>query len=258
MTTPYRVIDSKAILFGINYNTSPKETKLRGCINDVNNMAKFLKDNAGYDLIKVYTDEVSDYKVKGQQIVNAMYKLAIDSHRYHLKRAWIHFSGHGCSIRDANHDETDGKDECIVPADYNRCGVITDDLIKHLLRYFHEDTKVTCVFDCCHSGTIGDLQYRYLDTNTWTEETDKTNKCIADVTLLSGCMDCQTSADAYNVQCKRQFTGAMTSCLLMALKDNNKTLDVLEKVRTLLKRKRFTQYPQLTCSNKLNSNSVLY
>ena len=130
---------SKAVLFGINYIKTPS-ARLKGCVNDVNNMAHYLSNKEEYDIVKVYTDEKNEYKTRANAIINTVYKLAIDSHRYKLKRVWIHFSGHGCGIMDRNKDESDGRDECIVPSDFKRSGVITDDLIKRVLRYFNKNT----------------------------------------------------------------------------------------------------------------------
>ena len=247
---------SKAILFGINYNRTP-QARLRGCVNDVRNMAHFLKETAKYDEVKTYTDDDDYNKVCGNYIINSIYKLAIDSHRHNLERVWIHYSGHGCSINDLDKDESDGKDECIVPADYNRRGVITDDLIKRVLRYFNKKTQVTCIFDCCHSGTIGDLKYEYRVPNVCSEENTK-SKCQSNIMLLSGCMDHQTSADAYNVRGHREFSGAMTSCLLTAMQKTSNTFEVFADVKTLLKSKRFTQVPRLTSSFKVTSSTCLY
>ena len=246
---------SKAILFGLNYINTPS-ARLYGCINDVKNMAKFLKEEAKYDVVREYTDENNMIKVTGNYIINAIYKLAIDSHRYNLDRVWIHYSGHGCAINDRDGDEKDGKDECIVPADYYN-GVITDDLIKRVLRYFNKNTKVTCIFDCCNSGTIGDLRYEYRIPNVCNIDNFK-SKCHANILLLSGCMDHQTSADAYNVQGKNQYSGAMTSCLLMSMKESPSVLHVLLKLRKYLKDKNFTQIPILTSSFQVDSRTTLY
>lgn len=247
---------SKAILFGINYNRTP-QARLRGCVNDVRNMAKFLKESAKYDVVKAYTDDDDFNKVTGSYIINSIYKLAIDSHRYNLDRVWIHYSGHGCAINDRDGDESDGKDECIVPADYNYRGVITDDLIKRVLRYFNKRTQVTCIFDCCHSGTIGDLKYEYRDPHVCREENAK-SKCTANIMLLSGCMDHQTSADAYNVLGRREFSGAMTSCLMVAMENSSNAFEVFDDLKKLLRAKRFTQIPRLTSSFKVSSTTCLF
>ena len=36
---------------------------------------------------------------------------------------FMHYSGHGGSMRDDNGDEKDGMDETLVPLDYQRCVV---------------------------------------------------------------------------------------------------------------------------------------
>ena len=222
-------------------------------------MSTFLKEDGGFDVVRTYTDENNSNKVTGQSIVNSIYKLAIDSHRYNLDKVWIHYSGHGCMINDQNGDESDNKDECIVPADYYRGGVITDDLIKRVLRYFNTKTKITCVFDCCHSGTIGDLTYVYrIPSICLMKENLHSKRCLSNVLLLSGCMDHQTSADAWNVQGKKQFSGAMTSCLLISMKESSKVFEVFEKLKKLLQQKSFTQIPLLTSSYKIDWKTTLF
>jgi len=239
---------SKALLFGINYVDNP-ESKLRGCVNDVINMSTYLKTVAKYDSVDVFTDEDDYNSVTARGITRGIYHLAIQSHRRKLERVWIHFSGHGTSITDVDNDEVDNKDECIVPADYKRAGVITDDTIKLLLNMFHKNTKVICVFDCCHSGTIGDLQYKYEARSNPSVQNTRT-ECKSKVVLISGCKDSQTSADAYNVNNLHKFSGAMTSCMLLALKNHKhpKVFDILDDLRSFLKSKRFSQIPQLTSS----------
>ena len=75
---------------------------------------------------------------------------------------------------------------------------------------------------------------------------------------LSGCMDSQTSADAYNVRGRREFSGAMTSCLLMAMHKSPKAFEVFEDVKKYLRGKRFTQIPRLTTSFKVSPDTQLY
>lgn len=73
---------------------------------------------------------------------------------------FFHYSGHGASVRDDDGDEPDNKDECLCPVDYNSAGLLRDDeVFKLLVAPLPEGAKLTCVLDCCHSGTILDLPY---------------------------------------------------------------------------------------------------
>ena len=42
---------------------------------------------------------------------------------------FLSFAGHGGSVTDTSGDEADGKDETMVPVDYQSSGQITDDVI---------------------------------------------------------------------------------------------------------------------------------
>ena len=238
---------SVAILFGVNYERSP-DAKLRGCINDVNNMASFLKSKAGYNDVRVFTDEKTDEPTSGRSILRKLHTLARESHRKKLEKVWIHFSGHGCNIKDRSGDENDGLDECILPSDFKTRGIITDNMIKGILRRFYYKTKLTCIFDCCHSGTICDLKYTYDVFRSTSVMTTKYAPCSPKILLISGCMDSQTSADAYNVRGKREFSGAMTSCLLLALEDETDMIKAYKSLYEKIKEKKYSQRPQLTSS----------
>lgn len=249
---------SHAILFGINYDKTPN-ARLRGCVNDVENVSKRLKNEYHFDDVRVFTDK--DRQTTASGLLQEMNNLAARSWHEQLDRAWIHFSGHGCSVRDISGDERDGLDECIVPADFQRVGVVPDDYIRNILRNFNPKTRVVCVFDCCHSGTIGDLKYRYLNANRRYVEHGQT-PCRAPILLISGCRDNQTSADAFNVNNAHQFSGAMTSCLLQCLenKDPNATKVhlLLGELRDKLREKRFTQVPQLCSSFVVDESTTLF
>jgi metacaspase-1 len=76
---------------------------------------------------------------------------------------FCHYSGHGCSIRDDEYEEEDRKDEALCPVDYQKSGVLRDDdVYKMLVAPMPKDVVLTCVMDCCHSGTILDLPYGFL------------------------------------------------------------------------------------------------
>jgi hypothetical protein len=254
-------LNSRALLIGINYVRTP-ESRLRGCVNDVKNMENFLSSVVGMDKkdIMSYVDEdPNEYdKTTAIGITRELRNLVSDSWKYDLDLVWFHYSGHGCSIVDNSGDEKDGKDEALVPSDYNVAGVISDDFISRIMRGFNPKTKVVCVFDCCHSGTIADLRYHYRS-----KDDVLINKIPFDFTAkiitLSGCKDDQTSADAFNVQNAHKFTGALTSCLINVFDDSckNDVFVMLEKVRKEIQTKRFSQIPQICSTYDLMSDPKL-
>lgn len=242
-----------ALLFGLNYHGNP-HARLRGCWNDVNNMKMYLKTK-GY-LCYVHTDAVPNSKTTKEGIVDEICKIAKQTHETSVEHVVIHYSGHGSYMRDQSNDEKDGKDECLVPIDYSTAGLLRDDKINDLLKLFHSNTKITCIFDCCHSGTIADLQYRFINKRKLIESKKHLNSKIVS---LSGCRDDQTSADAFNVLGQRTYSGAMTSCLLTCLKTypNASILELLSLLQDELKTKRFRQVPQLCSSFDLTNQKTL-
>jgi len=150
----------RALLIGINYTGSSAE--LRGCHNDVETMMRYLSDH-GYDesCMKILMDDGEHENPTKDAIEQGMSWLvdgaaAGDS-------LFLHYSGHGASVKDDDGDEADGKDECLVPLDYDSgAGLLRDDdVFKLLVAPLGDGVSLTCVLDCCHSGTILDLPYMF-------------------------------------------------------------------------------------------------
>ena len=251
------MVQKKALLFGLNYVKTP-EVGLRGCHEDVRNMSKLLKTKYGFDEIDTHLDGESS-KTTAAGILQEINDLAVESHKRRLDLVWIHFSGHGTRVRDWSRDENDGFDEAIVPSDYKQRGLVSDDYIKRVLRNFPEHTKVICCFDCCHSGSVADLKYRYDDKDTCITE-NKSKACDANIVMISGCTDKQTSADAFNVNHRRKFSGACSSCLIKTLEqhENPSIFTVLSELRTELKHKGFSQVPMITSSRVIEESTTLF
>jgi hypothetical protein len=99
---------------------------------------------------------------------------------------FLHYSGHGSRVPDQDGDEEDGygkskqafsghrlslawtltmpllADETLVPVDFQRAGQIRDDdILKTLVKPLKAGVTMTCLMDCCHSGTVLDLPYRF-------------------------------------------------------------------------------------------------
>jgi hypothetical protein len=75
---------------------------------------------------------------------------------------FFHFSGHGSRVKDKDGDEADGYDETICPVDYKREGqILDDDMHRIMVRPLPQGSRLTAIFDCCHSGSMMDLPFTY-------------------------------------------------------------------------------------------------
>lgn len=243
-----------ALLIGINYTGS--EAELNGCINDVHKIKTFLIDHCQYEEqnIKLLTDD-TEIKPTANDILNELGKIIVKARDGETTEIFIHFSGHGTYMHDDGNDEDDMKDEAIVPIDYQTQGLITDDLLHDYFAYLPEECKCICLFDCCHSGTILDLKYRYVGRNSRVIE-NKNSETKGNIVMISGCRDDQTSADAV---IKQNWAGAMTYAFLAVIKKykyNITCFHLLNGMRYVLKKRGFTQLPQICSSHKILNTTL--
>jgi hypothetical protein len=110
------------------------------------------------------------------------------------------------------------------------------------------------LMDCCHSGTIMDLKYKYVsEDRSWITENKNSNN-NPNIIALSGCKDEQTSSDAWFGD---NWQGALTKCFIDTIVDTNynpKLFELLEKLREYIKIREFTQIPQLTSNKNINKD----
>lgn len=241
-------MDKYALLIGINYRGTPSE--LKGCENDIDAVKAHLIKDRGYleENIKILTEKTEDKPTEktirmelGNLIFKSIYKNATE--------LWLHYSGHGSFTRDLDGDERDRRDECIVPLDYKDSGMITDDSLSTYAGSIPETCRMFCIFDCCHSGTILDLKWRFEGDKIIRENSKADVK--GKVVLLSGCMDSQTAADA---KIKGKWRGALTTAYLDIIKSKPDIgyKQLLEEVRKYLKKNGYSQFPRLCSSSMID------
>lgn len=227
-----------ALIVGINYTGTPNQ--LMGCVNDAQNMRQQLIDHHGYpeDNITMITDH-TETRPTAHNILTTLQSF---SYQKDMTEFFFHYSGHGASIGDRVIDEDDERDEALVAID----SLIRDDDIKAIFDKIK--CPVYCLFDCCHSGTALDLNYQYqFMSHKWTSES-AVNTSPCKVFMVSGCLDRQTSADAY---IGGVFQGAMTHAYLETMKRYHHRPTLLQLVlgmRHTLKKGKYKQLPQLNCS----------
>jgi len=243
--------NNSALLIGINYFGTDNE--LYGCINDTNSI-KSLISNYNFQKISILTDNI-EKKPTRNNILAEFKNLLINSQSGDV--LLLFYSGHGSYILDKNNNEKTGKDQLIVPCDLN--GIIDDELKNIIQLNLKKDVTLIALFDCCHSGSILDLKYQYMDSlenNNFTENINE-SETNGNVIMISGCSDIQTSSDAF-LNNKNQ--GAMTWAFLEAFKSEKNITwrNLLIKMRDSLKKSNFSQLPQLTSGSFLNIDSPVF
>jgi hypothetical protein len=243
--------NKNALLIGCNYNNS--NYQLNGCINDVNNL-KSIINRTGFNNINILTDD-TETKPNKSNILTELTKLLSNSNNNDL--LFFSYSGHGSQLVDRNGDETDGRDEVMVPLDFN---VITDDELKTVIQtYLKPNVTLFALFDCCNSGTVLDLKYQYLDSLNYDNYTEN-NKAIdtlGNVIMISGCTDNQTSADAF---INNTSQGAMTWAFIESVNSKPKLSwrELIQNMRKLLTNSQYTQIPQLSTGQNFNIDTAIF
>lgn len=163
---PMRIVNhpngtKRAVLIGINYVGQNGE--LSGCHNDVRNISKYLQRCQGFSSsnMTVLMDDGRHEEPTYSNIMRAFEWVVRESQPGDT--VFIHYSGHGGRVEDQDGDEDDGHDETLIPVDFQRKGQIRDDdLLKYLVKPLSQGVLMTCLMDCCHSGTVLDLPYNFI------------------------------------------------------------------------------------------------
>lgn len=131
-----------ALCLGIDeYPTAP----LRGCVADAEQWARTL-DAVGF---RVTTMQNAQCTRRGMEAaIRALLERTPDG-----GHAIVQFAGHGTQLADASGDDTDGRDEALVPIDHQWAGCLLDDELYEWLLPHASRLRLTLLFDCCHAGT---------------------------------------------------------------------------------------------------------
>src|SRR5512140_2157151 len=140
----------KALLVGINRYPDPGN-ELKGCVNDVRQMAETLKSRCGFPgdgNMRILTDA----RATTQAILDGLAWLTVGASPG--DSLVFHYSGHGSQVPDRNGDETtDRLDEILCPYDLDWDHPLTDDDLADACANVPRGALLTVILDCCHSGT---------------------------------------------------------------------------------------------------------
>mmetsp|Transcript_16560 Transcript_16560/g.38255 ORF Transcript_16560/g.38255 Transcript_16560/m.38255 type:complete len:1088 (-) Transcript_16560:115-3378(-) len=260
---PTRPPVRKAVTIGINYLClEPGKGRLSGCINDSDTMIGVLKDVFGFQENQIHRlrDDAPDMMPTKANMLQAFQWLTQGAEAG--DELFLHYSGHGGQKEDTTHEEADGKDETLIPCDFQTAGQITDDqLYSILVQALPRGVRMWVILDCCHSGTALDLRYKVTlasdgRTCQFSKSKDRAHQAAvppAEVIMISGCKDNQTSAD---VQQGGQAAGAMTTAFHRSITRTISCEDLLLRMRAFLKQNRYAQVPQLSSDQFISLDSI--
>lgn len=241
------------IVVGCEYRGQPAQ--LLGCARDAMNIAKCFHSKYAIPKSNIFylTEDNQNLPPTRQNIMNVLQSCIQKADRGQCRQIIFYYSGHGTGIMDQNGDEIDGQDEVILPNDYNKSGVITDDELYQIFKQVPENCKTLYIFDSCNSGTMGDLEYQFNSIGDHTSQIVKSSrrqdKVSSSSICISGCKDNQTSTV---IQENGVWESALTLALLEILQQNTGsiTLKQLEqKLRDWMISRGLTQKPMVTFSN---------
>lgn len=242
--------NKKALLIGINYINTPY--KLNACIDDANRM-KNLLSSKGFNDFKILTD-LTDIKPTKANILNEFKNFIVNSKAGDI--LFFYYAGHGSYIRDTNRDETDLRDETILSSDLQN--VIDDELKSILEQNLPREVTIIGMFDSCHSGTMFDLRYNYLDSNNYTNPSNDTrvSRWEGNVITISACMDRQKSIEDY---IENELRGVFTWSFIESINktSNCSWRELMRSMRDLIKGKTNNQTPQLSTGSNYNIDTKI-
>ncbi len=287
-------MSKKALLVGVNKYKYVQS--LRGCVNDVRNMADILTSYYNFSTDEIRT--IVDESVTRNKLMQRMDWLIDETKEGDM--LLFHFSGHGSQVQDRDGDELDdGMDEilCLHDMDFrNSDSYLVDDDFNNIIDRLPKGVNLTICIDACHSGTatrdIGQLasglqipaenmkiqsrfveppadislrnygkslKVRRMGSRVKEDKGDSGVAVSAEAkhTLLSGCMDEQTSADAF---IGNDYNGAFTYYLCKAIRNVRGSITyqkLIENVQSRLAFNSFSQVPQLGGNKALKNSNFL-
>ncbi len=236
---------------------------LVACENDANDMAK-IANSRNFQIKTLLTKDATRENVINEISEAAKVLKAGDIFM-------LSYSGHGGQVPDLNGDEVDDLDETWCLYD----GELIDDELNLQFAKFAEGVRILVFSDSCHSGTMSRVaysrsiglihpqkRYRYMpndiamrvyrENHTFYDKILKNKSLIdaedavkASVLLISGCQDCQYSADG-------DSNGLFTSQLLYVWDGGNFKKDYRQFHKKICKLMPLDQMPNYYRTGKID------
>lgn len=234
----------KALLISNSYLAT--QSRLKGTENDAMLLSLILAKK-GYTSIKMEKNRTDKQMITSMtEFVDDLNKTALLNKTSKIN-AVFYFSGHGTTQFTGNVKELDGCDEFILGNNLQR---IKDDVITNIFSRLSSAVTLYAICDCCHSGTVFDLQYDYVNGNLVDY---KINPNKSRIVYFGASTDRQTAKELPQGK-NKTINGLFTKLLCdsaNAIIDKNETLYIGSLYETLykeMKKKNLDQLPSLSSS----------
>ncbi len=157
---------TKALFIGINYTSLPNN-HLENCINDAYNMHSLVKKRCNFKDCRILVDTKDspsgNLPTKSNIFRDIKWLLDVPENSY----VFMHYSGHGGSVRDPTGKESDRKNETLCNLDYQTIGEIIDDELNQMVvrTVVENGIHLICITDSCHSGSNMDERFSMKEIN---------------------------------------------------------------------------------------------
>jgi len=247
-----------ALLVGINRYQYPEIDRLRGALNDVENMKKLLKTRFGFEESDIVM--LTNEQATRQAIMNAFRDHLIAKTKEPGDELVVfHYSGHGSQRKTTDPKAENGWYETIVPHDSGRKTHPNNDIVDYelseLFTKLRANTRlITFIFDSCHSGdATRDIEQKREappDDRPLVREGDGSrglsSETKRDYVMVSAC---RSDESAYEYTSGVQNHGTLTYFLVKQidlLASAGATFqEVFDKVKIEVSREHPLQHPQI-------------
>lgn len=185
-------IQKIAILIGIGYKGT--ELEMSDAYYDLHKFYTYLI-NIGFandDIILITDSEAFENRIEptSSNILFYINELVNFGNKDDQKRYLVlYYTGHGTRLIDKNKNKII---EALVPNNYYECNLIKGSFLKEkLIDKLNSNVTIFNFIDCCYSGNLINLKYKYHNTNKYINNKYDTSICNA--YLLSSCRNNQIS-----------------------------------------------------------------
>lgn len=240
-----------ALVIGNDYRRTPS-ARLNGCIRDANRIYNYLHTRQ-----KIPQKNITRLRDGSKrQMQKQITRLITRANQGRAARIWFSYSGHGSQVRDHNRDERDGRDEVLVPADFNRRGFITDDWLRKQFLRLNRRTQCTAIVDCCNSGTVFDLPFKSQLRKFNAAGTRRPRVQRARILVLSACSDSQYAAET---RIGGKVSGVLTTFFLRIVQKQPRVSvrQLLAKLEAYFRQQGIRkQTPHLSSTQRIRKNKT--